>query len=294
MLVSIIITLFNRKELVVRTIESIKDLSKRDDVEVLIIDDGSDDNPLELISKYIDGARIKYCYKENGGAAEAKNFGAQLAGGKYIIFLDSDDYLINTEKLIDYIKNTEKNNYTFFYSESVIIKKSDIQIEEFLIDKELIESDIYKYILSYPLNYPGKPTYVFLREAFMRINGFTLDFHWGDAMLFWRKFLKGASYYNINFPTYVYDQSDLQSVSRNKDGNYYEKVYSTLSRTYDEIEVDLRNHQFNMNWVIILCLLSLRRLSIKDCFFYFSKMLANPLLAIKAIRFVVIKRIGRG
>ena len=61
-------------------------------IEVVVVDDGSSDNTKEVIAGY--GNDVRYCYKPNGGAASARNHGIIKAKGKYIAFLDSDDYWI--------------------------------------------------------------------------------------------------------------------------------------------------------------------------------------------------------
>ena len=63
-------------------------------LEVILVDDGSEDRSAELCEKYLKmDNRIKYFYKNNGGAASARNFGIKQAHGKYLYFMDVDDLL---------------------------------------------------------------------------------------------------------------------------------------------------------------------------------------------------------
>lgn len=91
--VSIIIPAYNVENYIVRTIEScINQTYKK--IEILIIDDGSLDNTSKVIQKYVlKDDRIKYFYQENSGVSKARNNGISHANGKYIVFLDSDDWL---------------------------------------------------------------------------------------------------------------------------------------------------------------------------------------------------------
>ncbi len=88
--VSVIIPTYNNRELLRDSVGSVLNQSFAD-FELLIIDDGSKDNTAELVKTFTD-KRIKYHYKTNGGTASARNMGIAKAAGKYITFLDSDDF----------------------------------------------------------------------------------------------------------------------------------------------------------------------------------------------------------
>jgi glycosyltransferase involved in cell wall biosynthesis len=90
--VSVIIATYNRADFISRAIESVLNQSYKD-FELIIIDDGSTDNTKEIVAKYKD-FRIKYIWKEHGGRSRARNMGIELSRGKYIAFLDSDDFYL--------------------------------------------------------------------------------------------------------------------------------------------------------------------------------------------------------
>lgn len=86
--VSVIIPTYNRSGYLLEAIDSV--LSQTyDDIEIIVIDDGSNDDTQEKLKPYKD--KIKYVYTENGGPARARNIGMQMARGEFIAFLDSDD-----------------------------------------------------------------------------------------------------------------------------------------------------------------------------------------------------------
>ena len=60
--------------------------------EIIVIDDGSDDNPLPSLGRYLDD--IIYVRQRNCGLSEARNRGIQIASGQYVQFVDADDYLL--------------------------------------------------------------------------------------------------------------------------------------------------------------------------------------------------------
>lgn len=86
--VSIIIPTFNREKYVAKAIDSVFTQIYRD-YEIIVVDDGSNDNTRNSLKKYRD--RIKYIYQENMGVSAARNAGINMAYGKWIAFLDSDD-----------------------------------------------------------------------------------------------------------------------------------------------------------------------------------------------------------
>ena len=72
--------------------------------EIIVIDDGSDDNPLPSLGRYLDD--IIYLRQRNSGLSEARNRGIQLANGQYVQFIDADDYLLRTpyEHCLDLVR----------------------------------------------------------------------------------------------------------------------------------------------------------------------------------------------
>ena len=81
-------------------------------VEIVLIDDGSVDNTAEICKKYVNEYpnNIRYFYKDNGGQASARNFGIKHAKGKYVNFLDADDKLM--ENTLCNVFNFFENNYS--------------------------------------------------------------------------------------------------------------------------------------------------------------------------------------
>ena len=89
---SIIITVYNQQNLVLRCLDSIP---VRDDIEVIVVDDGSTDNTWNNLLKYQEKSQLDLAllYNDvNKGVASAINKGIDNAGGKYITFCGSDDF----------------------------------------------------------------------------------------------------------------------------------------------------------------------------------------------------------
>ena len=90
MLISIIIPTYNREKTILRAIDSVLNGSYQN-IELIIIDDGSTDTTKEVLSYYIENKLINYFYIENSGVSKARNIGVDIARGEWIAFLDSDD-----------------------------------------------------------------------------------------------------------------------------------------------------------------------------------------------------------
>ena len=90
MKLSIIVPAYNAGHSIRRCLDSIP---IRDDIEAIVIDDGSDDNTAEILQDYEENFRIIYGL-ENKGVSYARNIGMEKAKGEYITFLDADDELL--------------------------------------------------------------------------------------------------------------------------------------------------------------------------------------------------------
>lgn len=130
-MVSFIIPAFNASKTIKRAINSILNQNVQDlDFEIIIVDDGSDDDLRKVINEYSpsDLKYIRYYKKENEGVAEARNFGVKKAKGDYIIFVDSDDYV--SRKLLKDIKKYIKKGYDLIKWSAILVDENDEKLEE--------------------------------------------------------------------------------------------------------------------------------------------------------------------
>ncbi len=92
-LISIIVPIYNVEKYLIRCIESIINQTYKT-IEIILVDDGSTDNSSKICDEYKNkDKRIKVIHKKNGGLSSARNVGLDIAKGKYIGFVDSDDYI---------------------------------------------------------------------------------------------------------------------------------------------------------------------------------------------------------
>ena len=115
MKISVIIPCFNQEELVIRAIDSIP---KRDDIEIIVIDDGSDDGTWNSLQEYYNShldMENLFLVKndENKGVGYTVNRGYDLAKGEYVILLGSDDYFY-TDKFEEIIPKLDGTDLVYF------------------------------------------------------------------------------------------------------------------------------------------------------------------------------------
>lgn len=91
--VSVIIPVYNVEKYLEQCVSSVTGNTLKE-IEIICVDDGSTDNSPDILKNFAEkDGRVKIITKENGGLSSARNAGLNVAAGKYILFLDSDDYL---------------------------------------------------------------------------------------------------------------------------------------------------------------------------------------------------------
>lgn len=90
---SIIVPVYNAEAYLEQCIQSVLDQADRT-VELILVDDGSTDVSLQICRSWEHDSRVKILATENHGVSHARNLGLDHAGGEWIMFLDSDDYLL--------------------------------------------------------------------------------------------------------------------------------------------------------------------------------------------------------
>ena len=92
-LISIIVPIYNVEDYLVECVNSlIRQVYKN--IEIILVDDGSPDNCPEICDEFAKkDSRIRVFHKQNGGLSDARNYGIECAKGKYVCFVDSDDFV---------------------------------------------------------------------------------------------------------------------------------------------------------------------------------------------------------
>ncbi len=131
--ISIIVPIYNAEKYLSKCINSLINQTKKE-IEIILINDGSTDRSEEIINNYRD-ERIKYFKNENQGIGKTRNFGIEKATGKYLMFVDSDDYLKEDACEILF-KKAEKEKLdlvicNYYKVDEETDKKEIIEIKEF-------------------------------------------------------------------------------------------------------------------------------------------------------------------
>lgn len=108
---SVIIPCYNVENYLNKCVDSVLD-NELDNIEIILVNDGSKDNTLKIIKEYKKKYKdiIKLVDQENQGLSMARNAGIEVATGEYITFLDSDDY-VDSKMYSSMLEKAEENNF---------------------------------------------------------------------------------------------------------------------------------------------------------------------------------------
>jgi glycosyltransferase involved in cell wall biosynthesis len=142
---SIVIPLYNRAHLLTRLLDSLA-VQTESSFEVIICDDGSDDNPSRVLKLYDPKFDLFYFRLERfGGPAKARNFGVSRARGNFVCFLDSDDFWHNT-KLEECDREIIASGADFLYHDMAISYDEDSPHIPLLFRNNYDQVKVYKSV----------------------------------------------------------------------------------------------------------------------------------------------------
>lgn len=213
-LVSVVIAAYNMGAYVPFAIGSALDQTY-DNIEVIVIDDGSTDGTRDAISVYESDPRVRYLYQENRGQAAAKNRGVRESRGDYVAFLDADDVWV-PEKL-------ELQIPLFLKSDTVGVVHSRLAyIDETGKQLGVANNELFRGRVSSSLlirNFIGFGTAVVKRECFDRLGVFNENLRMGVDYDMWLRFSSAYEFDYIDRPLLFYRLWAGQ-MSHNCNGRY--------------------------------------------------------------------------
>jgi glycosyltransferase involved in cell wall biosynthesis len=149
---SIISAVYNTAEYLPAHLKSILDNSSRIDWELIIVNDGSKDNSKDILEQYRQCyPSLKIIHKNNEGLSYARKSGWEVAQGKYIWFVDSDDQIAPGS--IDNILNNLYSDYDLYLYDLMVIKKNGefkikgSSLDHQILDKKLLSRNLLTFSL---------------------------------------------------------------------------------------------------------------------------------------------------
>lgn len=119
-LVSVIIPTYNREKTILRSVNSVLEQS-HENLQVIVVDDGSKDSTLELLRDCIKDSRLSVIRQNHGGACKARNIGLANSTGELVAFQDSDDEW-HPEKIACQIDNMSVNNSHYDFCSMEVVE----------------------------------------------------------------------------------------------------------------------------------------------------------------------------
>lgn len=217
---SVIIPAFNAENTLSRTLDSIIQQNK-DDIEIIVVNDGSTDNTAQVVEEYND-QRIRLIDKNNTGVSDSRNIGIEYAKGEYLIFCDSDDllpvrYLVNLDEKLDSISFSPDIIFGWYkrfdsYSGAEIDCTFDYDGDLADIGQEEIWQVLFchKKIFSMPIMAQVyRRNFIVENELYFDINQFVSEDHdWRYSLL-----NKANRFYNCKLCMYLYCYNNQFSVT---------------------------------------------------------------------------------
>lgn len=262
-LLSIIIPVYNVEKYLEECITSIHNLDKNI-VEIVLVNDGSTDESGLLCDEYAKkNPNIKYIEQKNQGLSEARNTGIKNSSGKYLLFLDSDDYLFcdNLPKLIDAI--TKNNNQDFFIGRAYEFEDGTVDYKLCQIDYDRVKVDIPEKVFMHLDNIEEfwfaawliiiNRKFLLEQNLFFKKGIFHEDELWVPSV-----FVKSKNFCFLNFGFYCYRLNRSGSIiSTHNIKREFDKI--VIIDEFDKIVVDssskrklLRKRQASLLFGIIL------------------------------------------
>ena len=226
---SVVIPCFNAGERIVKCIESVAPLNESINLEVIVVDDGSDDNSAMLV-KELNLPFVKLISQENSGAASARNKGIENAAGKYLVFADCDDYF-NTDELLEVYKKAEKldsDMLIFGYNYVTKNRIRRIPVPTGNLKKQMVD---FPFAKRYESTYLTGRVYQYIYKREKLKARFDTGLKYAEDLVFVLDCLsdcKKPDFCDIYAYNYIFNETSLSNVYR---PHYYDElktVYETL------------------------------------------------------------------
>ena len=255
--VSFVVPIYNSKKYLEECVDS---LTKQNGIfEILLVDNGSKDGSMELAKELASkDKRIKVYKCEAPGAGAARNYGLKRAKGKYVFFVDSDDYIVPQalEKLLKKAYEKDRDGADIVMMSAVEIFENDKEKKIKLTAVSEKEKD-YKHKF---VRYGAGPWQFLLKREFLTKN--KLEFHEGiiheDMAIISAYILYTDKYTSIDEELYYYRQREDSVLHQTKWNPHCKDIFAALKDLYGRFarEGKLAEYKADIEYFFIWNLLS--------------------------------------
>jgi glycosyltransferase involved in cell wall biosynthesis len=225
-LVSVIIPNFNYAHYLEEAIESVL-MQTYPDIEIILVDDGSTDNSIEIANRYLD--RITFISKVNGGVSSARNVGFKNSTGSYICFLDADDFW-EKNKVELQLKKALETNIGLIYSGILECDSRLIPVREI---KPFFQGDCekkYRFKPGSAIAILGTSTALIRRDVLDEVGLFDLELNTSADWDFLRRISKVTDFGYVSSPLVRYRRH-----TRNMSSSSLARYYSDNEKALDKM-----------------------------------------------------------
>ena len=246
--VSIIVPFYNVEKYIEKCLQTLVNQTLAD-IEIILVNDGSQDGTEEIAKKYQEQypQKIKYLEKENGGLSDARNYAIPYATGEYVAFLDSDDYI--DIQLYNIIKQYIERDIELIKFKLQRVDENNNIIEKVTgpIFEKTTGEEGFKYLYASDVLLDSPCVYVMKKDIFIRNKLlFNVGTEHEDFGLIPFVIVLARSMISIDFYGYQYVQSN-GSITRNNDYNKTKKKAYDALKQYDEALIKIEKYNINKN-----------------------------------------------
>jgi glycosyltransferase involved in cell wall biosynthesis len=237
---SVLIANYNNAHLIQRALDSIKRQTIQD-FEVIVVDDGSTDNSrsiVEMAAASFDG-RLRYIYQSNKGVASARNASIAVAAGKYITFLDSDDYW-HDERLQVHAKILDKHENVGFCCSDFDRLDEDGHVERhfsrwvtsprFPFEQPISRDDAFRWLLL--VNFVGTNGATIRRTCVQTVGLFNEEYKQAEDYDYWLRCAMNTEFYVVRRALHTYRTHQGLTKNYLENCEYSQRVVQQCVRAY--------------------------------------------------------------
>lgn len=276
-LISVIIPTYNRKKMLIQSIESIE-AQRYNNIEIIVVDDNSSDGTEEYFKN---NNKLNITYKRNKsnkGPGYCRKLGYSISNGKFIIFMDDDDYYTDFDFFLKAINifNTNVNNNISFVSANSEIKYeyNNSYLKKKLNISKLINQKDYLNEFQFKFNKPNSTFTTLFSKEHLELSDFSRMEMVNDSSIYLRALLSGNAYImdefigvyrihnknisnsiqdnflieNLEEKKYIYNQIKDKNIKLDFDNWWYKQVFITVKYFIDDTRPNIKSFLNVYSW----------------------------------------------